>query len=737
MKPLGWGLIFIILAILFPNQPVFAAEPLYRQSPFDEIKLDDANSGTVLKVKPLDFLERKVPPLAKRTGELEVELLERPGEKFSLPWANIVEVRLFEERVLTEAEQQVTAGKFDEAQAGLRFLEQKHPQVSRLAEVTEHFLWVQIGGSFRAGKHDETLTLLVELQRRNPQRPGLATAYERTTVELVKAKLAAKNYRGARGLLTSLTKKFPETGTVAAAPYAVQLQTQATEILTQAQAAATAEKWSEANSLCLQALEVWPAVEGGAALAQQIHTRYPSVTVGVIGSPAAIALANTLTDWHARRLRRLIATPLVELVESEKGPVYRSPYGKLVQQSDSKQYLLRLATTANSASDLARQIKLSGPAATTISSVRARGLSDLLFEFQYPQLQPAAWLQLSMNDPAANEAAALSWGQFVSENSVPEKTTLRRRPEVTAATTAPQLIHERKFTEATAALSALRRGQINVLDRVPPWELARLKNVQDVRLVPYSIPTVHLLIPNANKPLLANRTFRRGLLVALDRESILKQGLLGDQTVAGSEVLSGPFPQGPDRQPWAYASDPDLRPRPYEPSLAGLLMEVGRVESGQPANPAPLVLAHDDQPMTKLACQSIARQLARVGQPITLQQVAAGQTANADLQYVELAIHEPLVDAWSLLGPGGLADPCSPFILEHFRELERAGDMKSIAAKLQAIHRLAAAELPVIPLWQTSNFAAVHASLQGIAEKPVSLYEDVLNWQVSWRPPAE
>lgn len=736
MKRLGWGLI-VCLALLAVNYSAFAAEPLYHQSPFDEIKLDDSNSGTVLKVKPLDFLERKVPPPAKRTGELEVELLERPGEKFSLPWANIVEVRLFEERVLAEAEQQAMAAKFDEAQAGLRFLEQKYPQVSRLAEVTENFLWLQIGGSFRAGKHDETLTLLVELQRRNPQRPGLSNAYERTTVELVKAKLAAKNYRGARGLLTSLTKKFPETGPAAAAPYGAQLQTQATAILTQAQAAATAEKWSEANSLCLQALEVWPAVEGGAALAQQIHTRYPSVTVGVIGAPAANVSGNSLTDWHALRQRRLIATPLVELVESEKGPVYRSPYGQLVQQSDSKQYLLRLAAATNSASDLARQIKLSGPAATTISSVRARGLTDLLFEFQHPQFRPAAWLQLSMNDPAANEAAALSWGQFVLENSTPEKTTLRRRLEVTAATPAPQLIHERRFAEATPALAALRRGQINILDRVPPWELARLKNVPDVRVVPYSIPTVHLLVPSANKPLLANRTFRRGLLVALDRESILKQGLLGDQMVAGSEVLSGPFPQGPDRLPWAYACDPDLRPRPYEPSLAGLLMEVGRVESGQPASAAPLVLAHDDQPLAKLACQSIARQLARVGQPITLQQVSAGQAANADLQYVELAIHEPLVDVWSLLGPGGLAGPCSPLLLEHFRELERAADMKAITAKLQAIHRLAAAELPVIPLWQTSNFAAVHTSLQGIAEKPVSLYEDVLNWQVAWRPPAE
>jgi tetratricopeptide (TPR) repeat protein len=734
----GW-LLLLALVLLGGSLRAVAAEPLYRQSPFDEIKLDEANSGTVLKVKPLDFLERKVPPPAKRTGELEVELLERPGEKFALPWANVVEIRLFEERVLAEAEQQVTVGNFDEAQAGLRFLEQHYPQVPRLGEVIENFLWLQIAGAFRAGKLDETLALLVELHRRNPQRPGLATAYERTTIELVKSKLAAKNYRAARGLLTNLVRRFPETGRPAAAPYVAQLQSQAAEVLGQAKQAAAQEKWSEANTLCLQALEVWPAIEGGTALAQQIHNRYPTVTVGVIGSPApggTPPVGNPLTDWHARRLGRLVATPLVELVSQDLTFVYRSPYGKLVPQSDARQYLVRLASSNLSASDLARQLKPTGPAAATIRDVRARGLTDLLFEFHQPQLRPAAWLQLAVTDSTTG-ASPLPWGQFIAEPSSPEKAIFRRRPEVPASPTAPQLVHEHRFAEATPALAALRRGQINVLERIPLWELPRLKNVSDVRVLSYAIPTVHLLIPNANKRLLANRSFRRGLLVALDRHSILQQGLLSEQTIAGCEVLSGPFPAGPDRLPWAYASDPRIAPRPYEPGLAAMLLEVGRVESGLPASAAPLVLAHDDQPMSKIACQSIARQLARVGQPITLQQVTPGQTVNADLHYVELAIHEPMVDAWALLGPGGLAGPCSPLMLEYFRELERATDLNAASAKLQEIHRLAAAELPAIPLWQTTNFAAVHATLQGIADSPVCLYEDVLNWQVAWQPPAE
>ena len=727
-----------IAFVLLSSLAAFAAEPLHRQAPFDEVKLDENNNSMVLKCKPLDLADRKVPPPALRRGDLEVELIDRPGEKFAIAWTSIVDVKLFEERVLTEAEKFVADGKYDDAQASYRFLEANHPQLPGLKPAIESFLWSQIGGSFRAAKHDETLALLVELHRRNPQRQGLATAYEKTTVELVKVRLAGKNYRGARGLLTAFAKRFPETGPAVVAPFYSQLQEQAAALLTQAQGLATAEKWSEANTYCQRALDVWPAVDGGSALSQQIHAKFPAVMVGVIGSPwvpGPNSATAGFTDWHVRRLDRLLASPLVELVDGEKGPVYRSQFGRLTQQADAKQFLLKLSNNKESAADLARRIKPVGTAATAITGVRARGLEDLLIEFQNPQLRPAAWLQFGLFDASGNATI----GNFLAEPAVGERTILRRRPETTAPTTAPQIIHERKFPEATPALAALRRGQINVLDRVPPWELARLKNNNEIKLLPYAIPTVHLLIPNSAKPFTANRHVRRAILYALDRESILKQGLLANDTVPGCEVISGPFPKGPDRLPWAYGCDPDLRPRGYDPSLASVLLEIGRGEAGlnQPT-PQPLILAHDDQPTTKIACQSIARQLARIGQPITLQQTTGGVlNANADLQYVEVALHEPLVDAWSLLGPSGLAGTCSPLMLEHFRGLESATDLATASSRLHAIHRLVAAELPVIPLWQTTNYLAVHSSLQGLAEKPVSLYEDVLNWQVAWRPPQE
>jgi hypothetical protein len=63
---------------------------------------------------------------------------------------------------------------------------------------------------------------------------------------------------------------------------------------------------------------------------------------------------------------------------------------------------------------------------------------------------------------------------------------------------------------------------------------------------------------------------------------------------------------------WLSAGDRrSLRPRPYDPSVATVLLEIARTETGlnQPT-PAAIVLAHDDQPTSTIACQSIARQLA-------------------------------------------------------------------------------------------------------------------------------
>ncbi|HUE71369.1 MAG TPA: peptide ABC transporter substrate-binding protein, partial [Pirellulaceae bacterium] len=85
----------------------------------------------------------------------------------------------------------------------------------------------------------------------------------------------------------------------------------------------------------------------------------------------------------------------------------------------------------------------------------------------------------------------------------------------------------------------------------------------------------------------------------------------------------------------------------------------------------------------------------------------------------------------------GLAGQPSPAMLLALRKLEGAGDMTAAALRLKEIHALAAAELPVIPLWQLVDHFAHHASVSGIGQRPVSLYQDVDRWQVELTLPSE
>jgi len=154
---------------------------------------------------------------------------------------------------------------------------------------------------------------------------------------------------------------------------------------------------------------------------------------------------------------------------------------------------------------------------------------------------------------------------------------------------------------------------------------------------------------------------------------------------------------------------------------------------------ASLVLAHPAGPIPRLACQSIAGQLAAIGLPVTLRELAAGEApgANYDLLYVEFIAANPAEDAAEVLGTEGIAGQCSPAMLQALRAVERAADDAAKAAALQAVHRLAASEMAVIPLWQLAEHFAHQSSVSGLGERPATLYQNKPAWQATLRVPTE
>jgi ABC-type transport system substrate-binding protein len=317
--------------------------------------------------------------------------------------------------------------------------------------------------------------------------------------------------------------------------------------------------------------------------------------------------------------------------------------------------------------------------------------------------------------------------------------------QASAAGAGLRAVVEQTFADDDAAVSAIANGDIDVLDRVPPWQIERLRGVQGIRVESYKLPTVHVLIPNTNRQLLAKREFRRALCFGIDRQSIVTTVLLGGKSEAGFEVISGPFPAGTSlSDPIRYGYNDRIAPRPYEPRLAAILSTVAWAAVNNPTGkkedaPADLpdmpelTLAHPIDPVARIACQSIQEQLRRIGLRVKLVEFTADQllagAVECDLRYAELAVWEPLTDARTLLGPGGLGGNLqSPYVQTALRQLDDASTWNEVQSRLDDLHDIAHHELPMIPLWQTVNFFACRESLPGIGQTPVVLYQNIRDW---------
>jgi ABC-type transport system substrate-binding protein len=265
----------------------------------------------------------------------------------------------------------------------------------------------------------------------------------------------------------------------------------------------------------------------------------------------------------------------------------------------------------------------------------------------------------------------------------------------------------------------------------------------------------------------------------IDREAILARDMLGGQPPPGCRVLSGPFPAGSSSDdPLAYAYDTQIVPRPYEPRLAQTLVQVARREvqsarraasspdsppaadpgdqrasgedqapaveaPGQPVEPAPadkteplrLVLVHPAYETARLATESIAADLARVGVACTIQPLPPGATRPAhdewDLLYADVVMQEPLVDARLLLARDGLAASDSPYVNLALQNLDQALSWRDARLRLRQLHRTTHDELTVIPLWQLTEYFAFRRGLRDVGSQLATLYQQIEQWQVS------
>ena len=758
-----------------------AQDRLIDGDPFDEITLDEANRNAVLKTLPLDFPNRIVPKNPDPLSKLRIRLVDRPTRLFDCEWQHIVKVRLFEYIVLEDAEKLTTEADFNEAFDYYSYLLKSYPKLPGLQSSIDSYLYKHALAELKRGRNEAALSLLTELVERNPKFSKIAPAFESVAKNVINDRIKQSRFDAARGTIKLVHDKFSETPLSEVEKLREKMIAVALSLRDTARQELAAGRLRKAQLASQKAFAIWPDADGVRVLAREIDQKYPIATIGVM-QPAAAATGRTIDDWPSRRIGRLLARQWVELVGySSEGGVYRSPLGALARDDSGTRWSIQLRPqipTGGGATltghDVARQLlALAGrtngvplaspvPGATqetapstrydpwrdVFRNVSVKQVFGVQIELARPLMRPERLLEMAEANPIpwprAGQPIAVApiYLRPYELAEVGEETRFSANRKYFAYDRSqPQDLIEQFFADPEDALKALRRGEVDVLDRLPPWDMGLLSSSESIAVERYLLPTVHVLVPNMNQKMAANRTLRRAILYGLNREFILERVLLAGRLQEGSKVVSGPFAAATAAgDAIGYGSDNTIQPVVYEPRQAIALFSVALKELNPTAKPdapvkkpsKPLILAHASEPVSRLACASIIEQLKRLGIPMEAREFDAAKSGpgdDYDFLYAELAAWEPVADARRLLGEQGLTGSCSPYMSLALAKLDQAVTWNEIRRRLGEVHRIAVDETMVVPLWQTVNSYAYRRNAADVGKQVVALYQNVERWK--------
>jgi ABC-type transport system substrate-binding protein len=751
---------------------------LYEQEPCDLLYLKGRPKP--LRIKMLPAEQRQPVDNTRRTGVLTIRLLDAPDANYEVGWASVENIGFFEDRILAEAEKRIADGKYDDAFDYFRFLQREYPQTRNFAATFESYLWSEAAKANKAGETELSLAMLLELAARNPRYDKLEAALISTTNTLRDAAVERQDFATARAYAKSLRERFPRNSDAAAGE--TLLQELAAVALASGREHFTAGRMAEAYDQAGLALQIWPADAAAQQLMTELAKAHPRIVVGVT-SPVLMGLADGFADRGALRIEQLTAAPLMQFrgygpdgaeYESKFATVEQTDLGRKLTITLNPGHLWSADGAELTGADVARRLlELSRgdepgfrpELADLLEGVSVHEVYRVECDLARQFVKPTALLEFDLA-PGYGEDGTLAPYQPA------ESATADRRfvfnPLMPPAAGAPREIVERTYPDAAQAITALKRGEITVLDRVNPGDIKQLEADRELVVAPYGTPSLHVLVPNRNRPLLSDRNFRRALVYGTNRQGMLEKLIWRGSIPPGNRVLTGPFPAGTTADDArGYAFNTQVPERPYDPRLALTLIGVARLGQSQAAaeeksdekpaegessesekaadekatkQPIALKLAHPASDIPRAAAKSIVRQWKPLGIEVELfeygDDVTEKELEDYDLVYRELVVREPVGEARRLLGSDGALGSSNSYLELSLERLLAAENSRESRDRLRELHRLAAEDVTFIPLWQLVDHFAYHRSLEGLGDQAAALYQNVQDWRSTPRLPS-
>ena len=136
-------------------------------------------------------------------------------------------------------------------------------------------------------------------------------------------------------------------------------------------------------------------------------------------------------------------------------------------------------------------------------------------------------------------------------------------------------VREVRFPRPDLAIEALVRGDVSMLEHVPPNRVVELSKSPDLKVGAFATPSVHRIALDGRTPAIRNRKLRRALSMAIDRSGLLEDVVLGHPKDDLNRVSDGPFVRG------SFVDATDVAPLDYNPLLARGLVAAAKRELGK------------------------------------------------------------------------------------------------------------------------------------------------------------
>lgn len=692
------------------------------------------------------------------------------GLDYYVSGRSIRRITFYEDLLLAEANEHIRSRQFEEA---IPYLETVHARNPNWPGLLQARLRLHVAEAEQFALHSDYLLAFEsyrtafnlaqgapEDQRNQQTSPdAIREKLEEVTRTWVESLLISQQFEEGRRVVARLELLFPQSAVAREAREKFARRTE--ELLAEMNRLMQAGDMVMAQRILEQAKGVDPSLPALREQAEKFYSTFPVLRVAVEQlarfhrGPADWSVA----DW---RCADLVHLPLLKLTTTaEESKPFESPIIQSLEQSNiNKRATVTIRDSIRwpddkpvTAMDVLRllvhscreQSPLYHPGmARLVTGMHPEYPNALHIDFDRPQFRPAAWLQMPMirlggtvGGRRFTTAQGLGPFRLESLKSDGKQTVFLANP-LYHEENRPilQEIVELKIPSSADRLRALEKREVDLVAYVPPRHVEAAKQLSGVRVIERHSPTIYVLQFDFNRPILRDRTLRRAIDYAIDREAIFRAVQV--QPDEKNRIITAPLPYG------SFGYKTQVQARSQNNLLAKAVIFGLRKKHGSLPR---LTLSHAGNETTRKACEMIAEMLVEVGLDVIVvdRQSDFSRDHAGDLRLETYNVQEPIYHLITLLtreNPS-LLPHTTPWLRQQLIELQNIPHFTAAKELLPALHQTLHEDVACLPLWQWHDHLAVSDAVSNLPEEFTQVYERVSEWSVEpsyppsyWQAPA-